>query len=72
MSTDKPDLVLTNGVVEFEGSGGDRYYVFKNGKYTYQCYIIVMGSYDSPPAELSVFKNDKEILNQPATKLEGK
>jgi hypothetical protein len=45
--SDKPDLVILKGDVIFEGSGGNHYYEFKNGGYTYQCSIIIMGEDDS-------------------------
>lgn len=64
--SDKPDLVILGGEFVSEGSGGNHYYEFKNGAYTYQCYIIIMGEDDSPPANLTVLKGEKEILSQAA------
>lgn len=64
--SDKPDIVLQSGEVVSEGSGGNHYYEFKNGDYTYQCSIILMGEDTSPPALLTVYKNDKEILRHQA------
>lgn len=68
-STDKPSLIIQNGKVEFEGSGGNHKYIFTNNEYTYECSVIVMGEEDSPPAILKVYKNGKEILHQNAIKL---
>ena len=65
--TDKPSLILYNGTFIAEGSGGNHKYVFKNGKYSYECYINVLGASDTPPANLIVYKNGKEILSQRAT-----
>jgi hypothetical protein len=62
----KPNLVIKNGNWTPDGSGGNNYYTFKNGDYTYQLYIIIIGTDTSPPAELSVYKNKAEILNQSA------
>ena len=33
--SDKPDMVLLNGDITFEGSGGNHNYTFKNGRYSY-------------------------------------
>lgn len=62
----KPDLILTNGKWISDGSGGNSHYEFKKDAYLYECYIIVIGTDDSPPAYLSIFQNGKEILNQNA------
>ncbi|MDR7208689.1 hypothetical protein [Flavobacterium piscis] len=63
---EKPDLVITKGKLILEGNGGNHHYDFKKGDYLYQCDIIVLGTKDSPPAILSIYLNDKEILSQNA------
>ena len=60
----KPDLVLVNGKVVFEGSGGNHYYEFTNGKHIYRCDVCVLGRDDSPPGSLEVYKGDKLILSE--------
>ena len=60
---DKPDIVLSNGVIEFEGSGGNHTYSFKHGKYTYKLYINRMRNNETPEGELRIFENDIEILH---------
>lgn len=67
MST-KPDLVLTKGQYTPDGSGGNHYYTFKNGDYSFECYVIYLGRKDDPPAKLTVYKNDEVILSQKALK----
>jgi len=62
---EEPDLVIENGTWTPEGGGNERF-DFVNGLYTYQCFIHVIGEEDTPPAELIVYKNEKEILRQPA------
>ena len=64
--SDKPDLILCDGARVFEGSGGNHYYKFKNGSFTYQCGINVIGSDETPPAELTVYKGDRVILEENA------
>lgn len=65
MST-KPDLVIENGAIEMNGSGGNHSYIFKNGKYSYECSVIRMGEDGSPPARLSVSKGETVISNSDA------
>ena len=64
--SENPDLVITNGKWISDGSGGNSHFEFKKGAYLYECYIIVIGTSDSPPAQLTISQNDKEILNQDA------
>lgn len=68
-TSEKPDLILNNGTVVFEGSFGNHYYDFKNGVYLYQCEVTVVGAHDSPPGNLTVYKNDKEVLSQPVVEV---
>ncbi|MGL4712991.1 MAG: hypothetical protein ACRCWP_10700 [Shewanella sp.] len=60
--SEKPDLVLNKGKRVFDGSGGNHSYQFRSGPYQYYCYVTVLGTSDSSPGELVVFKNDQEIL----------
>ena len=62
----KPNIILTDGEMIREGSGGNHRYIFKNRAYRYECVINYLGSADSPPAHLKVYKNEKEILSAPA------
>jgi len=64
--SEKPDLVIENGEFIPDGSGGNHSFKFKNGEYIYECYITVIGENDSPPALLTIYKNEKEILEQKA------
>lgn len=64
--SEKPDLVLTKGAYEAEGSGGNHSFVFKNGEYTYTCSINVIGPEDMAPATLTVVKAGKVLLEQNA------
>lgn len=64
--TDKPDLIIENGVFVPDGTGGNHYYEFKKGNFKYKCYFIVIGEKNSPPATLTVYQSGKEILSQNA------
>jgi hypothetical protein len=60
----KPNLVLTDGIIIFDGSGGNHKYIFKNNEYTYEIFIVIIGELNSPPAVLTVYRNEQEILMQ--------
>lgn len=64
--SEKPDLIISNGKWTADGSGGNSKFDFKKGNYLYECYIIVLGTSDSPPATLTIYENGKEILSQNA------
>ena len=60
--TSKPDLVLNNGQIQYEGSGGNYVITFVNGIYTYKVYRNVIGSDTSPDITLEVEENGIIIL----------
>jgi hypothetical protein len=65
---EKPDLILTNGEIVFDGSGGNHEFLFKNGAFEYNCHVIVLGTAASPPGYLIITKNDKQILKEKVIK----
>jgi len=68
-TTEEPDLVLLNGILTFEGSGGNHHYSFNNGEYLYRCYVSIIGHDTSPPGILDVFKANENLLSQPVIKV---
>ncbi|KFC24044.1 hypothetical protein [Chryseobacterium sp. FH1] len=66
----KPDLVLTNGTVRMEGSGGNHTIIFKKGEYNYKIYRGIIGEKGAPEISLTVEKNEKQILYQSGKLLE--
>jgi len=62
---EKPDLILDNGKLFFDGSGGNHHYDFKSGVVLYRCSVNIIGADDTPPGDLEVYKNNKVILSQP-------
>jgi len=64
--TDKPDLIIENGIFSADGTGGNHHYEFKKGVFRYECHFIVLGEKNSPPAALIVYQNGKKILLQDA------
>ncbi|MEH6394152.1 hypothetical protein [Pseudoalteromonas sp.] len=61
--SDKPDIVLVNGDIKFDGSGGNHSYTFKNGRYSYVLQVTVIGCDTSPPGWLEVYKDKKLLLS---------
>ncbi len=64
--SEKPDLVLLKGEYLREGTGGNYSYEFSNGNYLYRCSFQPLRESQAPPAVLRVYKDDEEILYQPA------
>nr|WP_174506461.1 hypothetical protein [Acinetobacter sp. Marseille-Q1620] len=62
--SDKPDLILNNGTLVMDGSGGNHHYVFKSGNYQYIVYRNLPGTINTPEISLEVSKNSKQILKQ--------
>jgi hypothetical protein len=60
----KPDLILTNGELEFEGSGGNHTITFKKGEFNYKIYRGITGEKDAAEISLTVEQNGKIILDQ--------
>ncbi|MFT3901764.1 MAG: hypothetical protein QM727_01200 [Niabella sp.] len=63
----KPDIILNNGKLVFEGSGGNHVIIFPNGNYTYKVYRNLIGEYKSPDITLIVEKDGQSILEQGGT-----
>lgn len=64
--SNKPDLIINNGVWNPDGNGGNHHFTFTNGEYSYTVYVNVLRSDETPPFNLVVSKNEKVILSQPA------
>ncbi len=61
----KPDLLLLNGDLQIDGSGGNHELIFKNGKYTYTIYRFVIGDSDTPEVLLEVSKDNHLVVSEP-------
>lgn len=68
-SSESPDLVLKNGSVTFDGSGGNHHYDFRSGDFLYRCLVWVIGEKATPPGEVKVYKRNKLVLTQPVIKI---
>ena len=60
--TQQPDLVISNGVIEFHGSGGGASYLFKDKNYTYDFGDPYIGSKADPAIPyLAIYEGDDLI-----------
>ncbi|WP_343691557.1 hypothetical protein [Chitinophaga sp.] len=64
---DQPEMVIPDGKFIREGSGGNHYFSFENGVYTYKVEITVIGKEKLPPT-LMITKGEETILTQQAKK----
>ena len=62
--SEKPELVLNKGSVEYSGSGGNCVYIFRSGKYIYRVFRNVMGEGYDKAVTLSVEKEGMVILKE--------
>ena len=60
----KPDIIINNGEIEYQGSGGNHVITFTNGNYTYKIYRNIIGDDDSPDITLEVEKDGKTLLTE--------
>lgn len=65
--TSKPDIILNDGELEFEGSGGNHVFTFVQGKYTYKVYRNIIGEESSPDITIEIEKDGKTILSEDGT-----
>lgn len=59
-----PDLIIQNGQLEHQGSGGNHVFTFINNNYIYRVYRNIMGWDNSPDITLEIEKNGKIILTE--------
>ena len=64
--SEKPDLILKNGVLKYDGNGGNHSYLFKNYNYTYECVINVIVPDSYPDAFLDIYNGEEKISRQSA------
>ncbi len=59
-----PSLVLDNGRIDVQGSGGNHAYVFENSGYVYEVYFQVLGTGEEPPVVLRVYQGERLLSEQ--------
>ena len=60
----KPDLIINQGKIIMDGSGGNHHFVFNRGTYQYSVYHNIVGSKETPAIQLKVTQKAKTILSQ--------
>jgi len=59
--SDKPEILILDGKVEYHGSANNTEYHFKSGDYEYVFFVNYAGPVDMKPYEFGVYKNKKEF-----------
>lgn len=68
--SDKPDLILFNGVQEFQGTMGGVTYTFRNGDWSYVVdYVAICGDAENCGYFLNLLQNDKEMKSIKMTRI---
>lgn len=62
----RPDLVLSDGEHQVEGTARNETYRWQNGKTHYVCAMNRVGPNGTPPYELRVTRGDEVLLDEPA------
>ncbi len=60
----KPDIIINNGTLDFDGSGGNHFFTFVKENYTYKIYRNIMGEKNTPDITLEVEKGGKIIVTE--------
>lgn len=63
----KPDIIINNGELIHEGSGGNHVIKFINGNYTYSVYRNIIGEENTPDITLEIEKNGHVIFSEGGT-----
>ena len=69
--SEEPFLILKNGKMMNDGSGGNHFYSWDNGPRRYEVYVIVLGANDSPPAVLNVYEGVKKVIEEGANEFKN-
>ena len=61
--------IIFNGFLEYQGSGGNHTYTFKNDIGTFICYINEIGSTEAPEGELVIYRDGEEYRRYASVEL---
>lgn len=62
--SERPDIVLNNGVLNYEGSGGNHTITFKRDNYTYEVSRNIIGEENTPDILVTVEREGRTILKE--------
>lgn len=65
---DKPDILISDGEIQFYGSANNHDYSFKKGDYVYRFIVTYVGPMDYPPYMFEIFRNG-EIVSEDEVKI---
>ena len=68
--SDKPDIVINNGTVEYQGSANNHFYTFIDKETHYVFNVTYVGSMHSVPYVLDIYQNDNDIYAEEAILIE--
>ncbi|MDF2515473.1 MAG: hypothetical protein K0R59_769 [Sphingobacterium sp.] len=63
----QPDIILNNGELDFNGSGGNHVITFTNRNYNYKVYRNILAEKNAAAITLDVEKDKRKILSQRGT-----
>ena len=65
-----PELILDNGEIHFDGSGGNHYFEFRDADHHYICYVDVLGS-ETPdvPGDFALYQQGSLVFNEPVVQV---
>ncbi len=64
----KPDIIIDNGLIDYDGTGGNHYITFVDGNTNYKVYRFVMGAEnDTPDVTIEIEKDGKTVLTEDGT-----
>lgn len=64
--SETPDIIVENGTVTYEGSGGNHFYSFNDNKCEYNIYVYSLRNSLDPPAMLETIDEDNTIRHEKA------
>ncbi|MBQ2883145.1 MAG: hypothetical protein IJE43_05135 [Alphaproteobacteria bacterium] len=59
--SDKPEILISDGIVEYYGTANNTEYHFKSEDYEYVFFVNYVGPMDMKPYEFGVYKNNEEL-----------
>lgn len=61
---ERPDIILSNGSLKYEGSGGNHTITFTRENYTYRVYRNIIGEENAPDIRITVAQDGRTILKE--------
>jgi len=62
-----PEIIIENGYIYADGSGGNHHYEFKKDGKDYLCYVWIISKSEEDIGDFEIYKNNKLLLNEKVT-----